>query len=189
MAGKADMRHEIKRVAYQLFMENGYANTTIDQIIKVAGCSKGTFYHHFTAKEELLLAWTTTFDKKYTQWYENVPEEMHAVEKLMWLNRIALDTMEFSSDLESISAIYVAQITVRGYSEGRRQYTDILNAILRGGQLRGEIRDDISFVELAKMFVTLQRGVIYQWCLSGGSYSLKEFGMRMMDLFIKSYRK
>lgn len=38
--------------AHDLFVENGYANTTIDQIATRAGASRATFYLHFERKWE-----------------------------------------------------------------------------------------------------------------------------------------
>lgn len=42
------------QLALDLFVENGYENTTITQIMKAAGLSKGGMYHYFSSKEEIL---------------------------------------------------------------------------------------------------------------------------------------
>ncbi|UVI31105.1 TetR/AcrR family transcriptional regulator [Paenibacillus spongiae] len=39
----------------ELFSRQGYSNTSIDQIVRHAGYSKGGFYAHFSSKEEFLL--------------------------------------------------------------------------------------------------------------------------------------
>ena len=44
------------RTAYQQFALHGYEKTTIDDILKVSGISKGLFYHHFANKNELFVA-------------------------------------------------------------------------------------------------------------------------------------
>jgi len=46
--------------ASQLFGTFGYDRTSVDQIIKQAGVSKGAFYHHFASKEEILDAVTAS---------------------------------------------------------------------------------------------------------------------------------
>lgn len=48
------LKDDIIQSAFQLFSEKGYEKTTINEIIKSVGCSKGGFYHHFTSKEEIL---------------------------------------------------------------------------------------------------------------------------------------
>lgn len=49
-----DRRNEILDGAQALFFERGYERTTISDVIDKVGISKGGFYHHFTAKEDLL---------------------------------------------------------------------------------------------------------------------------------------
>ena len=41
--------------AYRLFAVHGYEKTTVDEILKESGISKGLFYHHFANKKELFL--------------------------------------------------------------------------------------------------------------------------------------
>ncbi len=46
----------ILRAATQMFLEFGYANTSVDDIVKRAGGSKATIYKHFKSKRELFSA-------------------------------------------------------------------------------------------------------------------------------------
>lgn len=47
-------RKELLDTAEKLFMIKGYRHTTIDEIRLEAGIAKGTFYHYFQSKEEIL---------------------------------------------------------------------------------------------------------------------------------------
>lgn len=49
-----DRRNEILDGAQALFFERGYERTTVNDVIARVGISKGGFYHHFAAKEDLL---------------------------------------------------------------------------------------------------------------------------------------
>jgi AcrR family transcriptional regulator len=49
-------RAELIDCAQRLFLTRGYERTTINDVIAAAGLSKGAFYHHFRAKEDLLEA-------------------------------------------------------------------------------------------------------------------------------------
>jgi len=52
-----DMNREaLIKIALDLFLENGYENTTVTQIMKAANLSKGGMYHYFASKEEILNA-------------------------------------------------------------------------------------------------------------------------------------
>ena len=41
----------------QLFLANGYENTTLDTIAAEAGISRRTFFSYFKSKEDLLFIW------------------------------------------------------------------------------------------------------------------------------------
>lgn len=47
---------ELLDCAQRLFFEHGYEDTTVNDIIREAGLSKGAFYHYFASKEALLEA-------------------------------------------------------------------------------------------------------------------------------------
>jgi len=47
-------RQMLEDAATELFLENGYAGTTVDQIAARAGVSRNTFFNYFASKSELL---------------------------------------------------------------------------------------------------------------------------------------
>ncbi len=47
-------KQEILDRALELFDEKGYENTTVQDILDAVTIGKGTFYYHFTSKEEIL---------------------------------------------------------------------------------------------------------------------------------------
>jgi len=47
-------RENILKVSLKLFMEKGFNQTSIEEITKLAGISKGSFYTYFKSKEDLL---------------------------------------------------------------------------------------------------------------------------------------
>jgi len=49
-------RTRLLEAAMMVIRTSGYAATTVDDICKAAGLSKGSFFHHFTSKEELAVA-------------------------------------------------------------------------------------------------------------------------------------
>jgi AcrR family transcriptional regulator len=54
-------RAELIDCAQRLFLQKGYERTTINDVIAETGLSKGAFYHHFAAKEDLLEAIASRF--------------------------------------------------------------------------------------------------------------------------------
>jgi AcrR family transcriptional regulator len=57
-------RAELVDCAQGLFLTRGYERTTINDVITATGLSKGAFYHHFRAKEELLEAIAARFARE-----------------------------------------------------------------------------------------------------------------------------
>ena len=53
---RAQIRADIRRAAFRLFVERGYDAVTTEEIATAAGVSARTFFRHVPAKEELLLA-------------------------------------------------------------------------------------------------------------------------------------
>lgn len=49
-----DTRSRIGQAALRLFLQQGYADTTIDQIAEAAGVSRRTVFHHFATKDAML---------------------------------------------------------------------------------------------------------------------------------------
>jgi len=49
-----ERKKELLDTAGKLFLTKGYESTSIADIIEVVGVAKGTFYHYFKSKEELL---------------------------------------------------------------------------------------------------------------------------------------
>ena len=56
----AESRHESKTrilgAALRVFREKGYSATRIEDVCEAAGLTKGSFFHHFSSKEELAIA-------------------------------------------------------------------------------------------------------------------------------------
>jgi AcrR family transcriptional regulator len=53
---RAQIRADIRRAAFRLFVQRGYDAVTTEEIATAAGVSPRTFFRHVPAKEELLLA-------------------------------------------------------------------------------------------------------------------------------------
>jgi AcrR family transcriptional regulator len=47
-------REELLDTALALFLEHGYERTSVEQITTAVGVAKGTFYHYFDSKQDLL---------------------------------------------------------------------------------------------------------------------------------------
>ena len=54
-ANREEVRNKIINISRRLFLEQGYENTTVRQVLKKSRLSTGSLYHFFKNKEEILL--------------------------------------------------------------------------------------------------------------------------------------
>jgi TetR/AcrR family transcriptional regulator, transcriptional repressor for nem operon len=73
----AQSHHESKAkfldAALRIFRSKGYAATTIDDVCRTAGLTKGSFFHHFKGKEELALAAAAHFAATADRIFKDAP--------------------------------------------------------------------------------------------------------------------
>lgn len=168
-------RQQLLNAAWKLFYEKGYQDTTLDDILKEAHCSKGRFYYYFHAKAELLDSMYELFDEKYEEFYQSIDPTLGSFEQLLSLNRFMFDFMSRQIGKELLTSLYVSQLSgttgIRFWGE-QRSFIKIILKIVTQGQERGEIRKDIDRHTLASDIVAEERSQLISWCLAGGSYDL-----------------
>lgn len=185
-------KKKIVSAAWKLFYEQGYDDTTIDDIVEESGTSKGSFYHYFEGKDALLSSLSFLFDEKYEELMPTMDESMHSIEKLLYLNRELFGMIENTVSLELLARLFSTQLVTKGEKhlmDHNRVYYRVLRSIILQGQEKGEIRDDVTVNEIAKVYAMLERGIMYDWCICNGDYSLKNYAARMMPVFLEAYRK
>lgn len=69
------LKEKILEASYELFASKGYDETTVSDIIKMAGSSRGGFYHHFDSKEEILEAITDNYIEEFSELYDSTIEK------------------------------------------------------------------------------------------------------------------
>mgnify|MGYP000845086624 FL=1 len=79
----AQRKGEILDAAQTLFVTKGYQATTIEDILKAVGIAKGTLYHHFSGKEEVLRGLVRrTVDQAVERARAIAASDLSALEKL-----------------------------------------------------------------------------------------------------------
>jgi AcrR family transcriptional regulator len=80
-------RAELLDCAQRLFLTRGYEQTTVNDVIAATGLSKGAFYHHFRAKEDLLEAIAGRFAGESLGFIQGLQADP-ALDALQRLNRL-----------------------------------------------------------------------------------------------------
>ncbi len=181
-------KSKIVSAAWKLFYDQGYENTTIEEIIFESGTSKGSFYHYFESKDSLLGSLAYLFDEKYEELENKLTEKMTAVEKLLLLNKELFEMIENTIDLELMKRLYSTQLTTKNEKQlldHNRVYYRLLRKIVLDGQTSGEITKKQSANEIVKYYALCERALIYDWCLCNGDYSLIDSTEKLFPFFMK----
>lgn len=184
-------KSKIVSAAWKLFYEQGFENTTVDEIIKLSGTSKGSFYHYFESKDSLIGSLAYLFDEKYSELEQQLDYNKNAIDNMLYLTRELCMMIENNIDIELLSRLYAQQLSKRGQKElldRNRLYYRLLKKLTVQGQERGEITQQKSSAEIVRLYAIAERALLYDWCLHGGEYSLAEYAGSVMPLMLSAIR-
>ena len=178
--------------AWKLFYEQGYEDTTVEDIVFESETSKGSFYHYFDGKDALLGTLAYVFDEKYEQLMETMDPEMDAMEKMIYLNHALFAMIDGGVSMDLLARLLSTQLLTRGEKhllDRNRTYFKLLRQIISEGQKNGQLRDDRTVNEILRAYALWERALLYDWCLAGGEYSLVAYTDSVTPMFLESYRK
>ena len=181
---------KIISAAWKLFYEQGYDDTTIDEIIAESATSKGSFYHYFEGKDALLGSLSFLFDEKYMELEAQLSGFATRYEQLIYLNQELFSMIENSISLDLLARLLSTQLTTSGEKhllDHNRIYYKLLRRIIARGQEKGELDSKSSVSEMVKLYALAERALMYDWCLCGGEYSLRKYSADIMPGFLSSF--
>lgn len=185
-------RGKIVGAAWKLFYEQGYEDTTVEEIIELSHTSKGSFYHYFDGKDALLSTLSLLFDEKYEELTDILAEkpEMTAMDRLLFLNSELFGMIENSISMDLLARLLSTQLVTAGEKhllDHNRTYYKLLRKIISHGQDSGELSTCSSVSEMVKLYALSERAILYDWCLCGGEYPLRRYSVSVMPGFLSSF--
>lgn len=183
---------KIVNAAWKLFYEQGYDDTTIEEIIEESGTSRGSFYHYFEGKDALLESLSYLFDEKYDELKGRLTADMNSFDVLVFLNRELFRMIENGIDIDLLTRLFSTQLITRGEKhtiDNNRVYYKLLRKIVSEGQEKGEITKEFSVSEIVRMYAMCERGLMYDWCLMKGNYSLSAFSEKVFPVMLGHLKK
>ena len=180
-------RGRIISAAWELFYEQGYEDTTVEEIIERSATSKGSFYHYFDGKDALLSSLSYLFDEEYARLQQELDPEMDAWDKLLYLNHSLFTMIENRISLDLLARLLSSQLITKGDKhllDRDRLYFKYLRQIVLEGQRKGQLTDRLTVNEFVKLYALTERSLMYDWCLCGGDYSLTAYAQEMMPMFL-----
>jgi AcrR family transcriptional regulator len=164
---------------FSLFMKEGVADVSLDDILKYSGVKKGAFYYYFDTKEQFLQA---CFVECYLQPVTQVLEEFNEHEPCSIADilyfftyfavrvkekmdarlgecKVELDDIYFNISYLSRKDNFMAA-HYSDFHEQQRLYVERCLVNMRGG---GLVDHDINCGELAKMMCNCREGTFMMW--------------------------
>lgn len=171
--------------ALRVFAKHGYHASSMSEIAKEAGVSKGLAYHYFSSKEDLLVSIAEQRLQQYLPLLKGLNEIVDAEEKLDFLINFIFDELVDKTDeLRFYNALYLHAEGVRAIGKAMKKFQ-----VQFDQQFLAEERllKDLGFPnpELEAIFLrsTLQ-GISLEYILSSRDYPLQQ----MKEMLISRYK-
>lgn len=168
MSKAQETRANIIRQAAELFNQQGYAGSSISDIMKATGLKKGGIYNHFKSKDELALE---AFDYAYNQLSQRiwsvVKTKRHAIERLQ---AMVSSYLIFSDDPPIAGGCPILNTAIETDDtdsplrdralQAMKSSRSLIVRILQTGIEKGEVRPTIEPDTVATIIFSILEGAI-----------------------------
>lgn len=186
------LRDQIISKSLELFRLQGYHATSLQDVLKAVGCSKGGFYHHFSSKDDLLLLIHDMFISYELECGKRVVQQPgSASEKL---RRIIVDLVE-SIDLYRPHVTvffeerrYLSSDKFQLIKRKRDEYEALVKGVIAEGMRNGEFRSDLD-LHVVTFSVFGMCNWTYQWMRPRGKLTPRQVGETMAALMLQGLEK
>lgn len=183
-------REFIIRIAMQMFKKKGYKNVSVDEIVQACNSSKGSFYHHFKSKAEILNEHFALADKFYEQLYTELPTNLSPKERLHLFLKNVFIYLEQTFGREFLSVIYSTSLESEAHLYFRnpnRKLFMLFEALIAEVVEASPTKPSLSLKQLKLAFIQLAMGVIYYWCTFPEDQTLQESGTSALQHYLNGF--
>jgi AcrR family transcriptional regulator len=187
MASVAPIPEKLMRVSVELFAQQGYAQTSVQQIVDAAGVTKGALYHYFNSKDDLLF---DIYDRLLSLQKEHLDEIVaRGLPTNETMRLVCEDVIVTSIEWMNEGAVFfrsqhmLAEDRQTEVKRRRRDYNDAFEAILVRGQSEGLYRQDIPAAVLIAHFFS-DPHYVTQWYSPGGAESKELVARQLTSLYL-----
>jgi TetR/AcrR family transcriptional regulator, fatty acid metabolism regulator protein len=188
-AATGDKREAIMRAATKVFARNGYFNSKVADIARVAGVADGTVYLYFKSKEEIL---RSIFERNTSEAINEGREELAKIkDPREQLRRIARHHLERLGADRDLAVVF--QVELRGTTKfmeefsaaGLAEYLGLIREVFEHGQSQGVFRKDLNAKFFAKVLFGALDEMATNWILSRRRYKLAPLADEVLDILLE----
>ena len=180
---------DVMRAAIELFAGQGYANTSVQQVVEAAGVTKGALYHYFQSKDDLLFAVYERILSLQTEHLKAIVDRGAGVHET--LRAVCVDVVETSVDFLLEGTVFfrsqhmLSEPRQQEVTRRRRAYHDIFAGLIARGQEEGLYRTDIPRgVMVAHFFSDLH--YLSAWFSPTGPEDKTTLAGQLTDMYLAS---
>lgn len=179
-----DSKNRLVVAATDLFNENGYQNTAVQDICTKAGLSVGVFYHYFGSKQDALQA---VLRQKSVELMRFIDEESQSKDHIEAILEVLgfICRQQTDGPFELICNTFAP--TVNKLVERDPMLRDFVYNIVRSGQETGELTDEFPHQVIAEDLLNSARGFVFYWCEEGGSFDVKTEQQAYLRRILRAY--
>ncbi|QYR22905.1 TetR/AcrR family transcriptional regulator [Paenibacillus sp. sptzw28] len=182
---KALTRQRIKEAALSLLAEQGYETTTIEQIAKLAGVAKGTFFNYFASKDELICDLQTVFVMNEAAKLKDKPGPLIPRMRMVLFQLVQQLPHNKSVTRALFQAILGSGPALEEHNQLVAQVMESIVPLIAQGQENGELRKDMPAEMISQLAVQTYFGALIVWSMSDEEEGINEQIALTFDLFFK----
>ncbi|WP_315095331.1 TetR/AcrR family transcriptional regulator [uncultured Cellulomonas sp.] len=182
---------DVTRAAVDLFSTQGYANTSVQQIVEAAGVTKGAMYHYFESKDDLLFS---IYERMLTLQTSHLEEIVaRGAPTAQTLHDVCVDVVETSIDFLPEGTVFFRSVHMlseprqKEVTRRRRQYHDVFAGLIERGQEEGLYRTDVPRAVLVAHFFS-DVHYLSNWYSPEGAEDKVVLAEQLTDLFLVAIR-
>jgi AcrR family transcriptional regulator len=186
-----ETREAILSASLKLFAKRGFTSTSVDEIGRAAGITKGAVYWHFKSKDELFLA---ILDRIRVHWQEVIFRPVSARTGAQERLELLFDSYQtfFSETPETclfLQRVLLEEHEIFSPQVGRvfRRTARFIEKILEQGKATGDFRDDLDSLLTAHQIVGALSGATQQ-SLANRSLALSQLIMEVKQSVLARIR-
>lgn len=178
-------------VAASLFASRGYDATSTRELAEALGITKGTLYHHFPTKEDLLVRICDESLARITQAaLEVIASEPDPLARLRSLIRRHVETMLADQPLHTTMLTELRSLSAGSHDRVvalRDAYGGLVQETIAACQADGALASDVDTHLLALLLLNMLNWTIF-WYRADGPYSPAEIADASARTFLAGWR-
>lgn len=186
-------RESLIDAALTVFGRKGYSLTTLSDVAKEVGVTRGAIYWHFGGKEELYAALVQErFAQANAIFQQIVTSDLTPLEKL---RELLIKTLQYVEEDEQYLAVLELTLSKTESTSGTefmqqqrgvavKAVSGALEHIFEDGKKQGQFKQDVDSKVTAYTALGIILGIISIWLIDRNAFSPREYATTIIETFL-----